>query len=235
VGGEKNGREEGRSAAMKQIFSAMSRNAKLGLLVCLLGLLAAFAGNPYKGSKVTLDTAELAEIVQNEVDHVEPSELADWIIQGRTDYRLIDLRREEEFNQYHIPGAENVSLTSLLNYSLRRNDKIILYSGGGIHSAQAWFLLKAQGYKAVYMLFGGLDEWQYTVLFPSIPSNPSPEQQAFFNKMKEVSKFFGGSPRVGADEEITDAPLSLPEIQQPPVSPAAPAAVPARRKRKEGC
>jgi rhodanese-related sulfurtransferase len=227
------GSKKRRSAAMKLNPARMSRNAKLGVLVCALGLIAAFAGSPYKGSKVTLDTAELADIVQREVDHVKPTELADWIIEGKSDYRLIDLRSEAEYNQYHIPGAENVPLAELADYGLARNEKIILYSEGGIHSAQAWFLLKAQGYKAIYMLLGGLYDWQDLVLFPSIPSEPSPEQHAAIEKMKQVSKFFGGSPQSEKGGEEKEPILSLPKPQLPVLPGGAPTA--SKRKKKEGC
>ena len=59
----------------------------LAAAALLLGLFA-IPGNPYRGSTVRIDTQELATIVSTEVDHVTPQELADWIIQGRTDYRL---------------------------------------------------------------------------------------------------------------------------------------------------
>lgn len=218
---------------MKLSAAKLSRNMKLGLLVCLMGFIAAFAGTPYKGSKVTLDTAELAGIVEREVDHVEPAELADWIIQGKSDYRLIDLRDNAEYSQYHIPGAENVPLVELSDSGLARNEKIIIYSGGGIHSAQAWFLLKAQGYKAVYMLLGGILDWQDLILFPSIPSDQNPEQMAAFEKMEEVSEFFGGSPRSETMDTEPDKQLSLPKLQLP-VMPSVPVQAP-KRSGKEGC
>jgi len=218
---------------MKLDTAKMGRNTKLGLLVCVLGLFAAFIRNPYQGSRVTLDTKELAEIVEREVDHVEPRELADWIILGKSDYRLIDLRGEAEYSQYHIPGAENVLLTELVDHGLARNEKIVLYSGGGIHSAQAWFLLKAQGYRAVYMLLGGILDWQDLVLFPAMPADQNPEQRRAFNKMKEVSKFFGGSPRSETAGETSETILSMPKIQ-PPVLPSGAAKTP-KRRGKEGC
>jgi rhodanese-related sulfurtransferase len=210
----------------------MSRNVKLGLLVCLLGLVAAFAGSPYKGTRVTLDAVDLAGIVQREVDHVNPTDLADWIIKGKSDYRLLDLRSQAEFDQYHIPSAENVPLATLPNYGVERNEKIILYSEGGIHSAQAWFLLKAMGYKSVYMLRGGLDDWKDLVLFPTVPQNPSPEQLVAFAKMKEVSKYFGGTPRAESSSKASDSALPLPKLQMPG-SQSSPVATP--KKKKEGC
>ena len=57
----------------------------------VLGAIAVFA-SPQRGNVVTLDTRELALIVDGKLDHVSADELADWIIQGRADYRLIDVR-----------------------------------------------------------------------------------------------------------------------------------------------
>jgi rhodanese-related sulfurtransferase len=210
----------------------MGRNTKLGILVCLLGMIAAFAGNPYRGTRVTIDTADLARIVQSEVDHVNPFDLADWIIKGKYDYRLIDLRSKLEFDQYHIPSAENVPLATLPDYGLGRNEKIVLYSEGGIHSAQAWFLLKALGYKSVYMLRGGLDDWKDQVLYPVLPPNANAEQLAAFTKMKEISKYFGGTPRSETIMKAEETPIPLPKLQTPGQQ-ATPAAT--SKKKKEGC
>ena len=60
---------------------------------------------------------------------------------GRSDYRLIDLRGERDYSAYHIPTAENVTLTALPESALLANEKIVLYSDGGIHASQAWMLL----------------------------------------------------------------------------------------------
>ncbi|MBL7995213.1 rhodanese-like domain-containing protein, partial [bacterium] len=132
---------------MKKIWSDLSLNYRLASIALLLGFIGLFAGSPYHGSRTTINSKELGLIVDNEVDHVKVEELADWIIQGKADFRLLDLRSEKEFNEYRIPLSENVKTSSLEKYPLLRNEKIILYSDGGIHSAQAWFLLKARGYK----------------------------------------------------------------------------------------
>lgn len=206
----------------------------IAILLGVLGLFAAFVGSPYQGTRYTVDAKELARVVEGEVDHVSPEALADWIIQGKADFRLIDLRTEAEFAGYHIPGAENVTLTALPEYGLTKDEKIVLYSEGGIHSAQAWFLLKAKGYMGVYMLRGGLEEWKDRVLFPKLATNPTPTQTVEFAKMREVSKFFGGTPQVGAaaDQQATVEP-TMPKLEMPQ-SALAPAGV-QKKKKKEGC
>ncbi|NJL28329.1 MAG: rhodanese-like domain-containing protein, partial [Thermoanaerobaculia bacterium] len=146
----------------------MSKEKVLAIVALALGGLAVF-GDPYGGGRVSVDTQELATIVEREVDHVSPAELADWIVAQRADYRLIDLRTPAEYAEYHVPGAENAAITELADHGLARNEKIVLYSEGGIHSAQAWFLLRAKGYKGVYILLGGLEAWKDDVLFPAAP------------------------------------------------------------------
>lgn len=219
---------------MKRWLSSLSKNGRLGLLALTLGAIALFIGDPRDNAKATIDTRELAEIVQRELDHVSPEQLADWIIQGRADYRLIDLRTPAEYERYHIPGAENVTLTGLADHGLLRNEKIVLYSEGGIHSAQAWFLLRANGYGGVYTLRGGLQEWKDSVLFPSLSADATPAQRVTFAKMAEVSKFFGGRPQGMAGAPQPAVAPALPMANMPAGAPP-PAAASPKKKKKEGC
>jgi rhodanese-related sulfurtransferase len=221
-------------------ISRLTLNQKLALGAVVLGAVALFA-HPYPGSKVTLDAKELAVAVGTEADHVEAPELAAWIIEGRADYRLIDLRSEAEFAGYHIPTAVNFPMNVLTDAGLGRQEKLVLYSEGGIHSAQAWMLLKAQGYKAVYMLKGGLEEWKDQVVFPVIADNPTSEQRARDERLTSISAFFGGQPRTAAAVAggaaatpaiAAPATSNLPKVVAPP-SPAG-GAKPAAKK-KEGC
>ncbi len=212
-------------------LGTLTLNQKLGALALVLGAVALFA-QPQRGPFVRLDARELALVVQREVDHVTAAELAGWIIAGRADYRLLDLRSPEEYAAYHIPTAENVELPGLEDYPLLRNEKIVLYSEGGIHSAQAWMLLRARGYEAVYMVLGGLDAWQDEVLFPTLAEDADAAARARFESTSQVAKFFGGEARTGAATETSA--VELPKLVAPPAA-AGPATPVVRRKKKEGC
>ena len=216
-------------------------NRALAAAALLLGVVA-IAGNPYRGSTVRIDTQELATIVDSQVDHVTVQELADWIIQGKTDYRLIDLRSEGEYLAYHIPTAESVPVARLPQYGLGRNEKIVLYSEGGIHSAQAWFLLKAQKYAGAYILFGGLEAWKDEVLYPVAPAAATPQETAAFERAAQVARFFGGGPRAASAVADSGALITMPALPAAPSAkvtlPRAPAgsgAAAPKKKRKEGC
>jgi len=220
--------------------SRLTLNQKLALGAVVLGAAALFA-TPYPGSTVTLDTKELALVVGTEADHVEAPELAAWIIESRADYRLIDLRTEAEFAQYHIPTAVNIPMNVLTDAGLGRQEKLVLYSEGGIHSAQAWMLLRAQGFKSVYMLKGGLDEWKDQVVFPVVADNPTRDERARDERLKSISAFFGGQPRsaaavaAGAAVMPGMAPAAMP-ARPSVVAPPSPAGGPKpAAKKKEGC
>ena len=202
---------------------------RLAALALALGVLALF-GSPQHGDTVTLNTRELAAIVESEIDHVTAEELANWIIQGRNDYRLLDVREPGAYAEYHIPTAESVQLTDLADYPLFRNEKIVVYSGGGMHSAQAWFLLRARGYAGSYILFYGLEEWKERILFPALPADATLVERADFERRSQMSLFFGGTP-------LTDVTaVDRPQVAMPEAPVAGPAPVVSRkRKRKEGC
>jgi rhodanese-related sulfurtransferase/uncharacterized membrane protein YedE/YeeE len=198
------------------------------------GFVALFAGDPYRGSHASIDTRDLAIRVGKGVDKVQVAQLADWIIQGRNDFKLVDLRSERDFDAYHIPTAQNLPLASLTPDFTAHNDRVILYSGDGTEAAQAWFLLDAQGFKNVYLLDGGLRAWQNIILFPQKSAGTDP---AVFSKQVEVAKYFGGAPREEGTSPAASVAVALPKLAapaQPPV-PAANSSNTQPKKKKEGC
>ncbi len=227
------GKKPGSEAALLGSPRRWNSVRVLALGLAVVGLGAAFAGNPYRGSQVTLDTKNLALEAGRGADTVAPGQLADWIIQGRNDFQLVDLRGEKDFAAYHIPTAQNLPLASLTPDFAPHNQKIVVYADDGTLAAQAWFLLHAQGFKGVYLLDGGLRAWQDNVLFPK----KSGEASAF-ERQAQVAKFFGGVPQTGGAVASATAAAALPKLAPPamPVgSDAAGGNAPPRKKKKEGC
>ncbi len=208
-----------------------ARGVALGLLG--LGLLAAVSGNPYREGRVTLDTRELARLAASPAARVTPAELAAWLVEGRADYTLVDLRSAEDFARYRIPGARHVPLAKLTDAVAPRTEKIVLYSRDDTAAAQAWLLLRAQGFTAVYALAGGLDAWNTDVLFPVKSADASPAATLEFEQRAALARHFGGTPRGAA----SPTPAALPVLTPPAPTDAggsAPAPGPAKKKR-EGC
>lgn len=215
------------------VWSLLSLNQRLALGALALGLVALFV-DPQRSTVVRVDLKELAAEVEREEDHVLAGDLASWIIEGRADYRLIDLRGEKEFAEYHIPTAENLVLSALPEAALSPRDRIVLYSDGGIHAYQAWMLLRAKGFRNIYTLKGGLDEWKDAVLFPSLADNASAADRARFERAAAMARFFGGTPRQGGAQAGAALPTpAMPKVEAPVAAAAAGPAKP--RKKKEGC
>lgn len=211
-------------------LSRLETNQRLALVAFVLGLVA-LGARPAPGPVAAIDPRELAIAVQRGADQVRPSELAGWIIEGRGDYRLLDLRNAEDYGTYHVPGAESVPLATLPGADISRTEKVVLYSQDGLRASQAWFLLRAQGVRAAYILAGGLDAWKREVLYPQLREPTTADAREANARLSAVSRHFGGAPVSEASDTEPAAPAATLPPPPPPVKAAAPAAV----KKKEGC
>jgi rhodanese-related sulfurtransferase len=161
----------------------------LAVAAFLLGVLATFAGSPYRAQHGELDVQRLAAQVAREEDHVTALELAAWIHDRKAGLRVIDLRPAADFDEYHLPRAESMSIEQLSSAHFDRDETIVLISDGGAHAAQGWVFLRALGHEHVYFLRGGLGEWLDDVMHP--------------RKTTALSRYFGGTAR-GQDRSADD-------------------------------
>ena len=153
----------------------------LAVVALALGTAAPFAGSPYRSARGSVDVAGLAGAIAREEDHVTALELATWIHDRKAGLRIIDVREPDEFAAYQIPTAENVPLARFNRLSVKPEDTVVLYSGGGAHAAQAWVFIRAMGHREVFFLSGGLNEWIDEVMNP-VASTP-------------ITRYFGGVAR----------------------------------------
>ena len=204
----------------------------------LAGALAPFAGSPYRSARpavsnaapsatpratpsATIDVAELARAVAEQEDHVSAVELAGWLRARRPGLRVIDVRTAGEFAAYHIPGAEHVPLEQLVSARFAADETIVLYSEMGVHGGQAWVFLRALGHRHVVFLRNGLHEWLDDVMSPTIAADAPAAAQAEFDRVAELSRWFGGTPR------RLGAPVTAAASDGPAVAPTA--------ARRRGC
>ena len=179
----------------------------------LLGGLAAFAGSPYRSSRGVVDVEEIAAIVAQGRDQVGALELGAWIKERRPRLRLFDIGDRHAFDDYAIPTAEHLPLDRLGRTSVDRADTVVLYADDPSKAAQAWVLLRATGVREVYVLRGGLRGWVESVMEPMLAEDASPEAKEAFARVAELSRYFGGRPRIGTPAPAGDrtaAPESAP-------------------------
>lgn len=207
---------------------------RFALLLVGGGLVAAFAGSPYRGPFARGDATQLALAAAAGTDRIDVDRLATWLVEGRNDFVLIDVRDTTDFERYHLPAAISVPLGTLTAESVPRDERLICYDNGDTVAAQAVARLRSLGFVTAYSLAGGLPEWRETVLFPLAPAaDAPPEAHREFARRAAIAKSLGGEPRGDSGNMIPIAP-ELPKVS-PPRS-VAPASTPiAVRKRKEGC
>jgi 3-mercaptopyruvate sulfurtransferase SseA len=97
--------------------------------------------------------------VASAADHVAPEELAAALYNRDPAFLAVDIRPVEEYNAFHIRGAVHVPMPDLPVFVSAHADKsrIVLYSNGMVHPAQARDSLYRAGARNVFILTDGLD------------------------------------------------------------------------------
>lgn len=170
-------------------MTAAAARRVLAVAALLLAAGAAIVRSPYRTVSATMDVKTLASEVAHETDHITALELAAWIKSGKPGLQVLDVRSLEEFDAYHIPTARAMPLETLVTTSFNPEATLVLYSQGGGHAAQAWVMLRALGYRKVFCLRGGLDEWLEDVMHPAAQT--------------DVTRYFGGVQRKPGDAPLT--------------------------------
>lgn len=123
--------------------------------------------------------------------------LADRIINQDPTLLLIDTRTEIEFNEYSLPNAINIPLKNLLdednlNYIDQDDYDAILFSNDNFFADQAWMIGNRLGFKNLYVLKGGLNEWFSTIIDPKYPDETmSQEEFEIYSFRKGAGRYFG--------------------------------------------
>jgi rhodanese-related sulfurtransferase len=181
-------------------------NAALGVAALAAGLLAALGGSATPGSDGSLDVMEVATDIEQERDRISALELARWIRDARPNFRLIDLRSGDDFDAFHIPGAERMSVSEVVRAPWK-DETVVLYGSDGTRAAQTRVLLRARGVRDSYYLRGGAMEWARTIAAPTLPANPAPDEAARWREVADMSRWFGGTPR--QSDSLLPTPDSL--------------------------
>jgi rhodanese-related sulfurtransferase len=140
-----------------------------------LSLTHALAGNLNETQLRTLGTS-----ISKDQDFISTDELADWIMQDKQDYMLIDIRSPDAFNESHIQGAVNIPLISLFSMEqisqLPAQKTIVVYSNANMRAGQAAVMLRLTGLNA-YSLMGGYEHWVMHTLNPEAATAQDPNME----------------------------------------------------------
>jgi rhodanese-related sulfurtransferase len=207
----------------------MKSRTWLSLFIIPMGLIiAAVPQNKTKPYKLTAE--ELLSEANTRTQYVAPDVVADMIIKKDPSLLLIDVRSQDEFEKFSLPGAINIpsadllsdKYTDVLNQDVKMN---IFYSNGTVAANEAWMITRQLGYTNNYVLEGGLNYWFDTILNPQKPSSTSPDEEfAKYDYHKSAGMALGGGAVVQSNNNQTS-------------SAAKPVVKPAGKKKKAagGC
>lgn len=159
---------------------------------------------------------------------VEPQTVADWILQGRNDFVIVDLRSDAELQAGALPGALHIpaerfpaELKKLPDYK-----KLVFVTASGMPEKS---LLESALLSGLHVLAlkEGYAGWKAQVLTsPDPASGVSPEA---FARRDTVAKYFRGEATIGdAAPAPKLAPAAAAFVQAAPPAGGAPV-------KKEGC
>jgi len=175
----------------------------LALFIIPMGLIiAAVPQNKTKPYKLTAE--ELLAEVNTRTQYVTPDAIADMIVNKDPSLQLIDVRSQDEFEKFSLPGAINIPATDLLseqyadilNQDLKMN---VFYSNGTLAANEAWMVTRQLGYNNNFVLEGGLNYWFDAILNPEKPASTSPDEEfAKYDFRKSAGMALGGGAPVQA-------------------------------------
>ena len=171
--------------------------------------------HPYK-----LNPEQLLEQVNSGMQFYTPDAVANMIITEDPSFLLIDVRGQDEYEKFHLPGALNIPVTDILaedwvDYLDQDSRHNIFYSNGTVTANEAWMITIQLGYKNNYVLQGGLNYWAETIMNPEAPAITSPNEEiARYNFRKGAGMILGGGTDAASQE--TQSVISLPKIAPKP-------------------
>jgi len=133
--------------------------------------------------------------------------------------RLIDVRSQEEFEKFSLPGAINIPAANLLSaeYSDILNQDIkmnVFYSNGTLASNEAWMITRQLGFENNYVLEGGLNYWFDAILNPQKPASTNPDEEfAKYDFRKSAGQALGGGGLTAQPASDNAAPSAKPAVK----------------------
>ncbi|HLN56687.1 MAG TPA: rhodanese-like domain-containing protein [Bacteroidales bacterium] len=178
----------------------------LALFLIPMGLIiAAVPQNKTRQFKLTAE--ELLTEVNTRTQYIDAETVADKIVSKDPSFQLIDVRSQEEFEKFSLPGAINIPLndllseqyTDILNQDVKMN---IFYSNGTLAANEAWMISRQLGYTNNFVLEGGLNYWSEAILNPQKPASTSADEElARYDFRTSASQALGGGSVVQAASE----------------------------------
>ena len=185
------------------------------LLIPVAAMLAACGQPPEAGAGATF--TDVAQSAAREEDRVSVEQLAEWLIEERQDFVLIDVRSQDEYAKGKIHEAQNIPLAELVTgetiASLPTDRKVIVYSNGSENAAKASTMLRLAGLDA-HLVTGGYNAWHERILNPDIPAEELDGESLQVSAQRAYACYFVGDRGEGAAQREAPKPFEPPVFSE---------------------
>jgi hypothetical protein len=177
----------------------MIRLPHLTLLIAAATILAGCGESPESALSTSFE--DVAQSAARQDDRVSVDELAEWLIEERQDFLLIDVRAADDYQKGWIGDAQNIPLAVLLTKEtlsgLPLQRKLVVYSNGAENAAKAAVMLRLAGFNA-QLVAGGYNAWHQRILNPDISAEELDGESVQVSAQRAYSCYFVGERGNGA-------------------------------------
>jgi rhodanese-related sulfurtransferase len=181
------------------------------LLIVAAALLAACGQPPEPGARVSF--MDVAQSAARQEDRVSVEQLAEWLIEERQDFVLIDVRSQDEYAKGKIHEARNMPLAELVSEEtladLPSDRKVVVYSNGSENAAKAATMLRLAGLDA-HLVTGGYNAWHERILNPDISAEEMDGESPQVSAQRAYACYFVGDRGEGAGKRNEQKPFEPP-------------------------
>ena len=179
-------------------------NPHIMILIAAVTLTA--CGGSSSGPQTSL--VDVAQAAARQSDRVSVEDLANWLIEERKDFVLVDVRSAADFDKGRIGEAQNIGIAQLVTEevlaTLPRDRKIVVYSNGSENSAKAATLLRLAGFDA-RLVSGGYNAWHARILNPDISVEELDGESLQVSAQRAFACYFVGDRGAGSAERPAES------------------------------
>ena len=147
--------------------SGMDRERKMKIagvvIAVLLGLGLLLIPQPSLQDRVEATETKMSGILDSREVHVDPAELLGIIYYGNMRLRILDVRKEADYNLFHIVDSKRVTMDQIKDpvwvKKLKPKTVFVLVSNDEKKATEAWKYLFVQKVPNIYILDGGINNW----------------------------------------------------------------------------
>ncbi len=180
--------------------------------IVLASILIIFAGGllllPDMNRSKELPPELLFKEINDPARYVSVDLVAERLINEDPAILLVDVREEEESAAFALPGAIHIPFAGIAEpgwrgYLGQEHMDVVFYSNGDMLADQAWIVCTRMGYRNLYVMSGGLNQWFTDIMQPEAPPATAPSEafDLYSFRKAAAAHFGGGSPAVQTEVE----------------------------------